>query len=393
MTGLQVLAPVTIAGAFAFGMILALLGSIKLPLAKRLGMDETRVGGLLAAMNLALIPMMLISGILVDQLGIRWMLVGGSVVSGVALAGLALSRTYAATVYAILAMGAGGACLSTGSIVLMPKAFFEDNATASENLGNVFFGLGALVTPALADLLIRGIGFRRTLGLLAVICLVPAGAAVLTPGDEFNPQKHVGDFLGDLGAVFADHRLWLIGLVFMLYGPLEGSLGTWATTYLTELGHREQRAALLLSGFWLTFLGSRLVAAFWQHQRGTIAPAGDAVVIIILALISAVVLGNLAGTHSKGTAGFGLLMVGACFGPIFPALVGIIFNVFPKQVHGTAFGAMFAIGATGSLIVPPIIGAYARRHSVRTALRIPTVVAILLAGAGIMLALVLKSPQ
>src|SRR5690242_17695489 len=43
------LTALTIAGAFAFGMILTLLGAIKLALAKRLGLSEVAVGGLLSA--------------------------------------------------------------------------------------------------------------------------------------------------------------------------------------------------------------------------------------------------------------------------------------------------------------------------------------------------------
>src|SRR5262249_8099861 len=93
------LIPATIAGAFAFGMVLALLGSIKLPLAKRLEIDEARVGGLLSALNLALIPMMLLSGMLVDRLGIQGVLIVGSVLAGLAIFALALVKTYAGSVY------------------------------------------------------------------------------------------------------------------------------------------------------------------------------------------------------------------------------------------------------------------------------------------------------
>ena len=49
MTGQLDLIPATIASAFVMGMVLALLGSIKLPLAKRLVIDEARVGGLVVA--------------------------------------------------------------------------------------------------------------------------------------------------------------------------------------------------------------------------------------------------------------------------------------------------------------------------------------------------------
>src|SRR5438128_1488089 len=44
MSAFDQLAPVTIACAFVVGMVLALLGSVKLPLAKRLDLTEARIG-------------------------------------------------------------------------------------------------------------------------------------------------------------------------------------------------------------------------------------------------------------------------------------------------------------------------------------------------------------
>ena len=378
------LVPVTITAAFVFGVVLALLGSVKLPLAARLGMDEARVGGLLSALNLALIPMMLLSGILIDGLGGRVVLIGGSLVTGLAVFSLAMSRTFAGSLYAIMLVGAGGACISTASVKLMPLAFFgETNPAPSLNLGNVFFGLGALVTPALADLLLRALGFRRAVAVLAVVCLLPALAALLTPAQAFTlPDSDAGDLAG----VLENPILWLAGLVFLLYSPLEGALGTWATTYLTQIGYRERRAALLLSGFWLAFLGGRLVVSYLQQR--VLPEHSEAWLILFLAVLGAVVLGNLAGTQNRGSAAWGLLLAGAILGPIFPTLVGILFRNVKVAEQGTAYGAMFAIGATGSLFLAPLFGAYARRRTVRMALRIPTVTALLLAGAALVLALV-----
>jgi fucose permease len=382
MSGFETVTPVTITSAFVVGMVLALLGSIKLPLAKRLELNEVRVGGLLSALMLALIPLMLLSGILIDQLGVRGVLLVGSLVTALALFGLALSQTYAHALGAILVAGAGAACLSSGSSVLMPRAFFPDNLAASANLGNVFFGLGALVTPKLADFLIRGLGFRRALGLLAIGSLVPALLASLTLAGAFPvPVQH-----GDLWAVLSSPILWLTGLAFFLYAPLEGSLSTWATTYLTEVGMRENRAAWLLSGFWLAFLTARLFTAVLQH-RGVLPQGSEPWLLVILALASAVFLGNMAGANRENSAIGGLLLVGAFFGPIFPTLVGILFGHFPSQDHGTAFGAMFALGASGSLVLPPLIGGYARRTSVRKALRIPVFMALALAAVLLVLGL------
>jgi fucose permease len=387
MSGPYELVPVTVASAFVFGIVLALLGSIKLPLARRLGMDEARVGGLLAALNLALIPMMLVSGVLVDHLGVRGVLVAGSLVTALALFLLGMSRTYQGALVALVLTGMGGACLMTASVVLMPMAFFEGrNSAAAVNLGNVFIPLGALATPALADVLVRGVGFRRAVTLLAAACLLPALAACFNTGAAFRVE---GDHQLDFWQVAADPVVWLAGLAFMLYSPLEGALGAWATTYLTELGFRPGRAAWLLSGFWLAFLAARLLFSFLQ-ERGVLSRSYDGWLVMFLALLAAVVLGNLAGTRARGNGGTGLLALGFLFGPIFPTLVGLLFDspgIEPAN-RGTAFGTMFALGAAGGLLLPPVIGAYARRASVRAALRIPTLVALVLAGAGLVLALV-----
>src|SRR3954462_15685079 len=105
MAGFGIMTFVCITGAFAFGMVLALLGSIKLPLAKRLAMDETRVGGLLSALNLALIPMMLLSGLLIDAWGVGRVIILGSLLTAAAIATLAVVRTYSLTLLAILFVG------------------------------------------------------------------------------------------------------------------------------------------------------------------------------------------------------------------------------------------------------------------------------------------------
>jgi fucose permease len=375
MTGQYDLLPVTISGAATVGMVLALLGSIKLALAQRLAIDETRVGGLVSALFFALAPMVLLSGMLIDAYGVKWVLIAGSVLAGIGLSSLALNRTYLAALGATLMIGAGGACLSSSSFILMPPAFFPANHSASFNLGNVFFGLGALLTPTLAELLIRRLGFKWALGVLALLSLIPAATASLP---ESFPNVPPG---GDLTKVVFDPILWLVALGFFLYAPLENMVGTWATTLLTDLGFPEARAALLLSGFWLTFLAGRLLVALLQLPAAT-----NPWVILGLAVAAAVALGNMTGAPRRGGAAWGLLLVGVFLGPIFPTLVAILYGHFQTN-QGTAYGAMFALGAIGPMVLPPLMGAYARRHTVRKALSTLILLALLLAAAALVLGL------
>jgi fucose permease len=369
----------TISAAFVFGMVLALLGSLKLALAKRLNLGEGRVGGLLSALNAALIPMMVLTGWLIDHWNVQYVLVLSSVLTAIGILGLSMRPTYGRAFLSVLLAGFGAAGLSTGAIVLMAHAFPDYwPMSASINLGCVFFALGALVTPVLTDLLLRWLEFRRTAALLALLCLAPAFAVVAAyaaqaplPGFPPDPGK-----VPDVNVLIDNHRLWLAAAVFLFYAPLEGAVSVWTTTYLTELGHGERGAAWLLSSFWSAFLISRLVMALlmiWMQRHAE----WNLWLLVLLSVLAAAVLGNLAGSARRGSARNWLLLLGLVLGPIFPTLIGVVFQVKGlEDARGTVYGVIFAAGSLGSLVLAPVIGARARARNVQSALWIPMVLAL-----------------
>jgi fucose permease len=375
MGGLSSLAAVTCAAAFVFGMLLALLGAVKLKLAERLGIGEGRVGGLLAALNLALIPMMLASGLLIDALGVRLVLIVGSLLAAVAVFSLALRRSYLAALGCVLVLGAGSACLSAASVVLMPLAFgLDGRLAASLNLGYVFVALGALMTPTLTDLLLRTVAFRKALAVLALVCLVPAVAAALMwpAGQKPEPRQ-----AGELIEVLTDHRILLAGIAFLFYAPLEFAVSTWGSTYLTaDQGYEESRAAWVMSFFWLAFLVGRLLATWLFHWLS--ADTGAAAwIIFLLAIAAAAMMGNLAGAGKPRSGAWGIILLGLALGPIFPTLVAYALHTAPNA-PGTAYGAVFAIGSAGSAALAPLLGLLMRGKSVMRGLRLLAPVGLLL---------------
>jgi fucose permease len=387
MFGLQGVTVVAASAAFVFGMVLALLGSLKLALAKRLSLGEGRISFLLSALNLALMPMMIVTGFMIDgMVGIRWVIFGGSLLTAAAMLVLGLRPSYAVAIGAVLCAGLGSAGLCTGSVVLMRTAFFPDSATASLNLGFVFFALGALVTPVLVDVLSSICSFGRLAIVLALVCLLPAVFTVMTAvaGEQFPvEQAHAVSKLGSAQAV------WLAGLVFFFYAPLEASISIWATTLLTELGQGERGATWTLSGFWCAFLGSRLLTAL--AAQTPYLKDWEAWLLVIPAALAAVALGNLSGTAGRAGARRGLWMVGFLLGPICPTLVGILFQRLSRdnlESYGTAYGVVFALGSLGSLVLAPVIGAIALRRNVQFALRIPMMLAIIVTLAALVFSLV-----
>ncbi len=380
MTGHYGVLAVTVAGAFVCGMALSLLGGLKLALAKRLELSEGRVGALLSVLNLALLPMVLLCGVLLDRWGSRPVMILGSLVLCLAVMALSARLGRNGALAAVLAAGLGGAAVATASMVLMPRAFFPGEPSASLNLGNIFIALGALVGAALADVLLRAMDLKRALAVFAFVCLVPGVAAAVPRNLDAVAQQHAS-----LASLLDHSAIWMAGLVFFFYAPLEASVSVWATSYLTEQGHDERRAGRLLAGFWAAFLASRLAVAGAQHV-GWLPPAADAWVLVVAALLAAVVLGNLAGAAGRHSAAVALVLLGFVLGPIFPTLLGLVFRHFPEE-RGTAWGSVFALGSLGALLLAPVVGAAAQRRSVQAALRVPMLLALLLTGVSLVFAL------
>jgi Major Facilitator Superfamily len=379
----------TISAAFVFGMILALLGSLKLALAKRLNLGEGRIGFLLSALNGAIIPLMLLDGYLIDLLGVRIILILGSLTTAVAVGSLGMRPTYGRAFGSLLLAGFGSAGLGAAAIVLMPQAFFgvDRLASASISLGCVFMALGAQVTPVLTDVLVRLLEFRRTAGVLAVLCLAPAVLAAAP--DQFPNLAAQG---ADLSALLTDGDLWLVGLVFLFYAPLEGSISVWATTYLTDLGQGESAAMWTLSAFWGAFLASRLATALLFHAvRAQYLPYMETWLLVLAGGLAAAVIGNLVGTGHRSAAKISLVLLGLLLGPIFPTVIGLVFRIAPTA-PGTAYGVVFALGSVGSLVMAPLVGARARRTSVQSALYIPMMLALALAAVALVVALTVTLP-
>jgi fucose permease len=167
------LQPTMVALLLITGMCLALLGSIKVPLARRLQLDEARVGGLISIFGFTLIPTMLTVGILTDQFGPQVVLISGSVLVAASLVLLAAARTYSAALAAVILLCAGWTLMVVVGNVLTPKAFPSDNTAFATNLANVFFGMGAFLTPLLVAFLIQRISLPGIVVLLGGVSLLP----------------------------------------------------------------------------------------------------------------------------------------------------------------------------------------------------------------------------
>jgi fucose permease len=365
-----------VAALFVAGMCHALLGSVKVPLARKLQIDEARVGGLASAFGLTLIPMVLAAGFLVDWLGKHAVLSGGFVLLIASLLLLATLRTYRTALLAVLLLGSGWSALVNVLNVTSPPAFLpaEDiprRMAYAMNLGDFIFGFGAFVTPLLVAQLVRTLRLERTFPVLAVAALVPLLAGLGVDWEKLASPS-TASVSGGLGILLGDPVVWLSCLAFFCHVPIEAAVATWATTLMTDKGTSERAASGLLSGFWLAFMASRLVTAL------TLPEGADTMLVIGMAVLMIAVTLGIVVSRRKGMTCALVVTAGAILGPIFPTLIAILLGHVQPSLHGRAVGLFFCIGGIGWTVIPLLIGAYAKRTSVQRGFLITVVAASLL---------------
>ena len=177
--------------------------------------------------------------------------------------------------------------------------------------------------------------------------------------------------------------MWLCALAMMLWVPLESCTAAWTTTFVSKLSppaeteERSRRvASWTLSGFWLCFMGSRLlVALFLQGVMPESAVDRAAYIaqsmlvaratLIVLTFFCLVWVLLIVFSSSRRLTIAVILLAGLTFGPFFPSLMGILLSHFPVEVHGRAVGILFGTASIGWTIVPMLVGRLAKRTSLQ----------------------------
>jgi fucose permease len=322
--------------------------------------------------------MVFAAGFLVDSLGKQAVLSGGFVLLIASLVLFSRLDRYRPALVAILVLGTGWSALVNVLNVTSPPAFLppEDiprRMSYAMNMGDFVFGMGAFLTPILVALLMRRLSLEQSLLVLSSFAAIPLALGLgvhweklVTPATE--------TVAGGLGILLTDPFVWLCCLAFFCHVPIEASVATWATTLMTDKGVGETAAATLLSAFWLTFMGSRLITAL------TLPEGFDTLLVLTMGgLCVAFTLGIVFSRAGWLTSAM-VIVAGLILGPIFPTLIAILLGHVQPSLHGRTVGLFFCIGGIGWTAIPILIGAYARRTTVQRAFLIATVSATLLTG-------------
>ena len=337
---------VSLAAAMFAGALAVLGDALRARAAKRLDLTDRQSAGLAAIIMLTAVVMLPVVGMLTDALGVRAVLATGSLVAAVGLAWLANARGALASVAGLLLLANATVCLFTTASVLLPTAFGGTNTLAALSFGYALFGLTMLTMTRMIDRVALALENVRTLGILALLAVLPALFAALTDVEAFP----VIVANGQLAGVTQRPDFWLLALALLVYFAVEQGLESWMGRHLVEIGHPEPRVAWLMGSFWVAFLVGRLALGL-ACDHGWLSAVSVPWFVLTVALVSGIFLGNLAGARSVRSATNALLLVGVLLGSAFPLLVGLLFERLPTAQWGTAFGGALAAGWLGKLLV------------------------------------------
>ncbi|MEO5895347.1 MAG: MFS transporter [Vicinamibacterales bacterium] len=334
-------------GVFVWGSIAGLLGAVLPSLRDRAGISLAQSSGIFIALSCGLVVASLAAGYALDRYGKKVVLC--SAVSLVIVSLMLLERALTLPVIAVLAfcLGAGGSAVVTGSHALIAD-LNPTHRAASLNLLDVFFGIGAFVTPfAIVPLQARGglAAVLFTLAALAAVVLVYLLATIFPP-----PVQGRGFAFADAVAVARSPLFLVPALIVFLYVGTEQSVWDWQVTYfMRQLSMDNVAAARVLSIFPIAIMLGRL------GTNRLLMRVSPPPVLLVSTIGATVCFLTVMLATTAGFAAVALLICGLFMASIFPTALGVVSSRFPTA-SGTALGLAITGGWLGSVAVSPLFG-------------------------------------
>ncbi|MBS3771056.1 MAG: MFS transporter [Bacteroidales bacterium] len=343
---------VALMAVFTLAVCFVILGSVSVELMEDLGIKEDAFGSLVMALFLTGLITQPFIGPLVDKYGHKPMATIGFAVVGGSMFLLAFAPSYAIAMLASILLGFGAMALNTVGNTLIPAVLYEgkDPARAS-NFGNVFFGIGYVLTPLLFTLFLQALSYSAALSIVGALVIFFLIISLTTS----YPQIAFG-FKLSMAINMLKKVAVIVGFfALFFYLALEIIMTSWGKPLMTELFGGGSQASYN-AGVILSFFGVTLTLGRFLASRIKNLTAIGAKMIVILSLISVASIIVMILTDSAVLAVIAFLVTGLVFGPIFPNIVGITFARFDPKFHGSIFGIIFTGGLLGSTFAPKIVG-------------------------------------
>lgn len=370
---------------FVYGMIASIAGTIVPDVSKRFGLTPEQIGNVFLAQAIGLIIASVSVGPLLDNKGKKTGLLLGFTLAAIGLFAVPNSTGYYMIMPLMLLLGLGGGTIVTAANALVSDISQERRASTL-NLLNLFFGLGALLTPLLGASVIN----HNTIAL----CYLIAGLAVATLVFHIStvmpaPTGEQSFRFSQAGPLLGRPALFLLSLLLFLYVSCEVGVWNWLPKHLEAQGIAPSSALNILSlGFALGLLIGRVVVS------RILVSVPAATVTLVAALLMAVTTYGMLQIANATLAAVLVFLAGVAMAPVFPTTLAMIGDAFPRMTS-TAMGIAITSGWIGLAVSSRIIGAIAGTDPARikTALLVLPAFSVLMVVVNLAVRPMLKAKQ
>lgn len=342
----------------SYGICISLAGPAIGAIQQHFGVNEGSAGLLFTAQSGGFLAAVLFGGYLADRAGLRHVILAGQALlsGGLALFAWTSSFATAAAAYAVTGMAGGLIEIATNTIV---SDLHPGSRVSALNVLHIFFGLGGLAGPLVSGwMLSHGTGLSGPYFAAAAI----SALSLILLGTGSVPAR-IGD-----GAEKINFRSAVImlrspftlalGAATLCYVGVEMGINGWSVLYLERaLSIETMPASSLLANFWLAMTLGRLACAALGKKIGE----GNLLALLAVLACGAYALFLLA--PSPALAGTGLIGTGLAFSGVYPALLAIGGNAWPRAT-ATITGILMSCTGIGFMLVPWLVGAVASTSSI-----------------------------
>ena len=364
-----------VAAAFLIHSTVSGTWAPRLPAIKEsLGLSDGELGTALVGLAIGLVAGTRLAGAPIDRFGSRPVMRAGFPLLAATLLLPGLAGNGLALFGSLLVLGVASGALDVAMNaqgIEVERVLRRPILSGLHGLWSVGLGIGAAVAAGAAaigaDPLEHFAVVAAVLAVLSVVFLrglLPAHDQVREASHEAEPP--------DVRWTWA---LLLLGVIAFCSFVGEGSASDWSAVYMTqELGTSEALGAVAFAAFAVTMAAARFAADPLRTRLGNVPLVRGG------SLIAAAGLGAGLLIHEPwaGIAGFALLGLGLA------AVVPIAFSAagdLDPRATGRLVGRVATIGYVGSVAGPIMIGWLAEATSLRTALGLVVLLALVIAGS------------
>ena len=287
-------------------------------------------------------------GFLADRIGRKWTILLGLAFFGVSSGLFAAGHSLPLFVVLLFFSGLGIGIFKAGALALigdLTRSTREHAATM--NLIEGFFGIGAIIGPALvAFLLQQQTSWKWIYLIAAMLCaLLLLGIAMARFPAPVREQAEPAD-PRDALRMMREPTAWFFGAALMLYVGAEAAIYVWVPTYLAGYaGPFPWLALYAVSVFFVLralgrFLGAWLLARF------------DWSLVLLVCTLGMTLLFWVALAGGRGVAVLALPATGLFMSVLYPTINSTGISCYGKARHGSIAGLLLFFTCLSAVFAP-----------------------------------------